>query len=264
MGKKTAEEYFVQRGGKWVPIDMGDDSEVLGSSKGSRGASEEYYVRRGEKWVKISGARSKDDLVAHLGGGGQQSPASARAAYHQEVRTVIQPPPVVQTVVQPAPQEPLEYREYFITVNPRPPERVENEYVERPPPPRQLARQRLPPEPEPIVPQQRPVLKRRPPPPPAPPNVYHIHNHYPPPVEPLPPPLPPPPEPLIMEPHVEWDAFEMGRRAFLEQQAYDEDDDDGGIAGPPRTTPAPGYYLAGYLYYGDPSSAPDLRPLPGM
>jgi len=77
--------------------------------------------------------------------------------------------------------------------------------------------------------------------------------------------IPPPPRPR--PPPVDY--YELGRQAALAAQpascgqAVEECEEVPGC-GAPRTTPAPGYYLAGYLYYGDPNQPkPILQPMPG-
>jgi len=60
------------------------------------------------------------------------------------------------------------------------------------------------------------------------------------------------------------DYYALGRDAALRSQpavAYDYED-EAPVCGAPRTSPAEGYYLAGYLYYGDPNQPkPCLQPM---
>jgi hypothetical protein len=242
MGRtKGEEEYFVKRGGKWVPMDSPPSSKPKTSSK----SSEEYYIKRDGRWVKVDGVSSPEDIIRQL-----QKPRAPRPTQQTVVRESY-------TAAAPAPA-PLEYREYFVKVNqpeppPPPPAPVQrappNEYApERPIRPREVEQYRRPPPPR-LLPPREPCIVV---PPPRP--IVHVH---------------PPPRPV---PKV--DAFEAGRAAFLRERVavrparrvvdydYDDDDDDESVI-MPRTSPAPGYYLAGYLYNGDTSQGlPELRPLP--
>jgi hypothetical protein len=271
MGKgDPVENYYVKQNDEWVPIYIkgGPKSQKVPRSSGS--SSEEYFVQRDGKWVKVSGINGAADLMSKMY---ISSPQGSSAV----PMTVLQAP-VEQTqvpiMVAPVPSGPMEYHEYIITVKPPSQPVLETVEVIAPPAnPRRIPRQpfvdRAVPNDYadgPILPQRAPIyrepsrpaaLRRRPPSP----RFDSPRRH-------CTPPPPPIPEPPLVYSRDNVDAYEMGKEAYYRENArgvdYVEDsygcDDE--PAGVPRTTPAPGYYLAGYIYYGNPSQpAPKLEPV---
>jgi len=269
MGKgKPNENYYVQQDDEWIPIDLrGGNGGRKGNklARSSRDSEEEYHVRRDGEWVKVSGVQSVADVIAKM----KISNAQESVAAPVMAATVLQAPanqyqgPILMA---PAQQGPLQYHEYIITV--KPPSAAAQEPVELlpgPANPRRIPRQPLRAVPNEyadglIVPQRAPVYRE--PPRPAPGRRRHPGPRYDSPRRNYSPPPMPMPEPPV----VQIDAYEMGKEAYYREAAgavdYVDDscDCDDGVGA--RTSPAPGYYLAGYLYYGDPSQpAPKLEPV---
>jgi hypothetical protein len=269
MGKgDRVENYYVKEDDEWIPIDLGRSKigpKGQRSSKGSGSSSEEYYVQRDGKWVKISGIKSAADLMTKmtLSFTMEATPLTILQAPLEQYQTPI--------VVAPVQQGPMTYHEYIITIQP-PSEQVQGTVESALP--RRIPRQPLRATPndygdEPIVLQREPVYRespssagrgrRRPPGPrPGPPRYDSPRRN-----------CSTPPLPRSEPPHV--DGYALGREAYYRQIAggvdyvdescgCDDDYDTQGLA--VRNSPAPGYYLAGYLYYGDPSQpAPNLQPI---
>jgi len=261
MGKgDRVENYYVQQNDEWIPIDL--KGGIKGISKKS--SAEEYYIKLDGKWVKMAGINSAADLMAKM----QISSAQGSSTIPVPASSVLQMP-VDQTQAQilfaAAPQAPQEYHEYIITVKPptdlvqdpveplpvpagprripRQPVAVPNDYADGP-----IAAQRAP-----VYREAPPAARRRPP------RVRHDsprRHHTPPPMR--------LPEPPGVEYREVIDSYAMGREAYYRSAAspdYAEySDEDDGLGA--RSTPAPGYYLAGYIYHGDPSQpTPRLEPI---
>jgi len=240
---ELAKQFFVQRQGKWVPYNAGSTPKAS-SSKGD--IIEQYFVQRNGKWVP-------HDVSNFAGGRPSRQPGAVR-----EVVTTAATPQV-------AAAGPLEHREYFVYVTPPGPApepvvvaQPQAPVVQPVPPPQPRPLRAMPNEYNegPIVP-RRQVVYRSPPrcmlPPPRRPSPVRM-------IEVPPPPMPrPPPRPAV-------DYYALGREAALRSQpgvpACGCAEEEVPVCGAPRTTPAEGYYLAGYLYYVDPSQpAPTLQPM---
>jgi len=272
MGKgDRPENYYVKDGEEWIPIDIGRSKGGLKgqkSAKNSRSSSEEYYVQRDGKWVKVSGGKTAVDMMFNMQISSSESsvpPVTVIQAPMEQYQTPM--------LVAAAPQGPLEYHEYIITVKPpSDPAPGAVEPLPVPAGPRRIPRQpieRAPPNEYadgPIVAERAPVYRESPPAGgmrrrPRGPRYVSPRRNYTPPPHPI-------PEPPVIHYREKVDAYEMGREAYHRENAggvdYVDDscgcDDDQGLGA--RTSAAPGYYLAGYIYYGDPTQpTPKLEPV---
>jgi len=266
MGKgDRVENYYAKQGDEWVPLYLGGSKggpqSGQKSSQSSGSSAEEYYIQRDGKWVKISGVESASDLISRLklSASSQGNPSMPAAAVQAPVGHYP------TQIVAPTPQGPLQYHEFFITVNP-PTDPVQDSEEPDPVPanPRRIPRQPIRALPNdyaegPITAQRapvyrqppRPVSPRRRPPSPRFDSPRRRRSRSPP--------------SLPIPDHT--DSYAQGREAYYRSTAgaidyVDDSCDCGGeCSGGPRTSAAPGYYLAGYIYHGDPAQPPKLEPI---